>query len=296
MSRRVALDSIVIAACAILVLVVAAVYTTRECACGHPTGHGIPRESQGRTNRGRRRHRVRSRQRVLRPGAGHRLDVPAAGDVEYARARALRLRADTRRHAVRGRRVREVRRLVRSVLGAREVDHEACAGKPRVRVVRCDRLLPVLRPCSRRSQEGLLQLRRRAMAPDRPELQLLGGRGLWSRLAPGAVAAPRPRGPSGGMHARLLAPPAVLVRVARERLDVHGVLASVVRRGRGRRPQRPRPRLRAFRARRRRGAIAILVVASASSSSARAARSYGRSRRSGQTARHETRPVSACSS
>ena len=101
--------------------------------------------------------------------------------------------------------------------------------------------------CSGRSQEGLLQLRRRAMAPDRPELQLLGGRGLSSGLAPGAVASARPRGPSGGMHARLLAPPAVLVGVARERLDVQSVLASVVRRRRGRRPQRARPRLRAFR-------------------------------------------------
>ena len=119
--------------------------------------------------------------------------------------------------------------------------------------------------------------------------------GLWRRLAPGAVAAARPRGPSGGMHARLLAPPAVLVRVARERLDVQGVLASVVRRGRGRRPQRARPRLRAFRradaewrsrspswpppVRRRLGRQGDAAVLDGPA----------------QTARHEMRPVSACS-
>jgi hypothetical protein len=49
------------------------------------------------------------------------------------------------------------------------------------------------------------------------------------------------------VHARLLAPPALLLGRARERHDVHRLLAGAVRRERGRRPRRSRPRLRALR-------------------------------------------------
>ena len=112
------------------------------------------------------------------------------------------------------------------------------------------------------------------------------GRRLRSRLAPGAVAAARPRGASGE-HARSRTGTTRGSRRARtgatRRTRRSG---SAVRRGRRRRPQRARSRLRALRAADAEWRSRPRVAASASSSSARAARRCGRSRRSGRTARH----------
>ena len=108
---------------------------------------------------------------------------------------ALRRGARARRHPVRGRCVRDVRCVVRPRLGTRQVDHAPGARKPRVPDVRRRRLLPLLRQVPPAIPEGLLQLRPRAVAPDRAELELLGRRRVWSGLAAGAVAAARSRRP-----------------------------------------------------------------------------------------------------
>src|SRR5207342_2187512 len=79
------------------------------------------------------------------------------------------------------------------------------------------------------------------------ELELLGGRRLRPRIAPGALAPHRPRCSPRTLHARILAPPALLVRLTRERRDVRGILAGALRRECRRRPRRARPRLRALR-------------------------------------------------
>ena len=73
----------------------------------------------------------------------------------------------------------------------------------------------------------------------------VGAAGPARRRSAGSA---RPRREPGVLHARVLAPPALLVGRARERLDLHGLLAGALRGERGRRPRRPRPRLRAVRA------------------------------------------------
>ena len=75
------------------------------------------------------------------------------------------------------------------------------------------RLLRLLRRRRRRPGEGLLQLRPGRLAHHRDQQQLrLHGRRLRRRLGAGAVAARRPRGPPGDLHAGLLAPPALQLR------------------------------------------------------------------------------------
>ena len=67
----------------------------------------------------------------------------------------------------------------------------------------------------RRARQGLLQLRRRRLAPGRAQLELLE-RVVLGRLRAGALAAGRPRRASGELHARLLAPPALQLGARRQ--------------------------------------------------------------------------------
>jgi len=68
----------------------------------------------------------------------------------------------------------------------------------------------------RRSDEGVLRLRPWRLARRRAQLELLRSRRLRCGLGAGAVAAGGPRRPPGRLHARLLAPPALLVGLARQ--------------------------------------------------------------------------------
>ncbi len=181
--------------------------------------------------------------------AGQRLECRQLATSDYSSCAGLRRGARARRHPVRGRRVREVPRVVRPVLGPREVDHEARARKPRVRDVRRGGLLPVLRrvqPAIRRRGTTASTSAAGTSIALNSNCSAVGGCGAgspqeqWLRADLAAHPA--------SMHARVLAPPALLVGRARQRLDVHGVLAGAVRRERGRRPRRARPRLRALRA------------------------------------------------
>ena len=109
--------------------------------------------------------------------AGRRSRVPPARNLEPPRPRTLRRRARPRRPPVRGCDAGEVRRLLRTVVGAGEVDHAAGSRQPRVPNGRGGGLLPVLRRRGRRPGEGVLQLRPRRVARRRAELELRGGRG-----------------------------------------------------------------------------------------------------------------------
>ena len=209
-------------------------------------------------------------------GRRQRARVSAAGDLGSPRRRRVRGRARARRHPVRGRRVREVPRVVRPVVGTREVDHEAGAREPRVPDGRRRRLLPVLRRGSRRSGEGLLQLRPRRLARRRAELELRRRRRLRRRLAAGAVAPRRPRRHPATCTLAYWHHPRFSSGDARQRLDVHGVLA-------GARTRRTRTSCSSVTttttsASRPQDATAgsIRAAGSASSSSARAARNLRR--------------------
>ena len=133
--------------------------------------------TRGRADRGRGRHRLRPGERRLRGRAGRRSRVPPARNLEPPRPRTLRRRARPRRPPVRGCDAGEVRRLLRTVVGAGEVDHAAGSRQPRVPNGRRGGLLPVLRRRGRRPGEGVLQLRPRRVARRRAELELRGDRG-----------------------------------------------------------------------------------------------------------------------
>ena len=90
-----------------------------------------------------------------------------------------------------------------------------------------------------------------ALAPRRAELDLRRGRRLRPRLAPARVAAGRPRGAPGAVHARLLASPALLERRPRLQRPHRRLLAAALRRRRRRRP-RPATRTTTSASRRRR--------------------------------------------
>ena len=70
----------------------------------------------------------------------------------------------------------------------------------------------------RAARPRLLQLRRRQLAPRRAELEL-HARVVRRGLDPGAVAARRSRRASRGVHARVLAPPALQLRARRQPRD-----------------------------------------------------------------------------
>ena len=106
---------------------------------------------------------MRSGKLVLQQRPGQWAELQADGDVGPSRRRRVCGGARARRHPVRGRCVLEVPRLVRPLVGTREVDHEARARESRVPERKRERLLPVLRSGGRRSGQGLLQLRPRAV-------------------------------------------------------------------------------------------------------------------------------------
>ena len=97
-----------------------------------------------------------------------------------------------------------------------------------------------------RSGEGLLQLRPRRLAPRRAELELRFGRRLWqpARLRSSGYAADLAA--SGAtLHARVLAPSALLVGRPWQRRQLRRLLAALYDGRRRSRPGRPRPLLRA---------------------------------------------------
>ena len=69
-------------------------------------------------------------------------------------------------------------------------------------------------PVAGTAGEGLVQLRHRRLARDRPQQQLQRGRRLPGRQRPGAVAPGRPRRQPGPLHRGHLAPPPVQLREA----------------------------------------------------------------------------------
>ena len=113
----------------------------------------------------------------------------------------------------------------------------------------CRALFPVLRRGGRDTGSGVVLLRARLVARDRLERQLRSHRGgLRRRLAPGALAARRPRRPPRGLHARVLAPAAVHLGSGSSDAGGEVVLGRSLGRGRRDRAQRPRTRVRALRA------------------------------------------------
>ena len=163
-------------------------------------------------------------------------------------AAPTRRRASAGRHPVRQRLDFEHQRRVPPQLGAREVDQPADRRQPRGQRNGLLRLLQRPGRCGRARRpagQGLLQLRRRRLAPRRPQLELLARR-LLGRLGTGAMAAGRPRRSSRRVHPRLLAPSAFQLGSRRQQRQHAGALAGAPR-GRRRDPAvRPQPQLRAF--------------------------------------------------
>ena len=94
----------------------------------------------------------------------------------------------------------------------------------------------------------LVLVRPRRVARHRPRLGLLERGRLRRGLGPGSMAGGGPEGVDAAVHARDLAPPAVQLRVPRQRPLGRAVLAGPLRGRRRSHRQRPRPRLRAVRA------------------------------------------------
>ena len=139
---------------------------------------------------------------------------------------------------------------------------------------------------------GLLQLRSRAVASRRAELQLHARR-LRGRLRAGALAARRPRGPPDLVHARLHARRALQLRTP-GRGDLHGAALQGPVRGRSRRgPRRARQALRAVRPADL-GRDAVPRSASGSSWSAPVVTRWARSWRRRRTARCARTRRSGC--
>ena len=105
-----------------------------------------------------------------------------------------------------------VQQLLRADVGPPQGPHPAGARQPRVRHGQRLRVLQLLRPRRRHAGEGLVQLRPRGLARDRPQQQLRRGRRLPGRQRPGAVAPGRPRRQPGPLHRGHLAPPPVQLR------------------------------------------------------------------------------------
>ena len=108
---------------------------TRGRRRGTETSSGTDgaRPGFGRSDCGRRRHRLRSGQPAVRQRAGQRPRMPAARDLGSARRRGLRSRARTRRRPIRGRCPRRVRDLLRRFVGPSEDEHETGSRQSRVR-------------------------------------------------------------------------------------------------------------------------------------------------------------------
>jgi hypothetical protein len=189
------------------------------------------------------------------PAAAPDVAAPSSGPVVAPSSATARLVLDLDpavvltlgRQPVRERHPGQVPALLRAELGPAQEPHPPGPGQPRLPDRRRRRVLRLLRRRRRPPLDRLLQLRRRRLAPDRPQQRVRPHRRLRQGLAPGALAARRPGRAPGPVHAGLLAQAAVQLRVARQRRRLHRPLAGAVR-GRGRRrPGRPRPRLRALR-------------------------------------------------
>ena len=99
-------------------------------------------------------------------------------------------------------------------------------------------LLPVLRRGGRRTGQGLLLVRPGRVAPDRHQRRVRADRWLLGGIAPGTLVAGRSRSPPGALHARVLAPPAILVGSERRCGIDANPLGGPLRSGRGCRAQR----------------------------------------------------------
>ena len=111
---------------------------------------------------------------------------------------------------------RRLQRLLRPDVGPAQGADAPVRGQPRIRDVRRVRLLRVLRDGRRPGREGLVQLRPRALARDRAELELQSGR-MRAGLGAGQVAAGRPGRPRRRSRHRVLASPALQLRACTAR-------------------------------------------------------------------------------
>ena len=145
-------------------------------------------------DRRRGRHRLRPREPAFNGGLGHGHALPPAGNLRPAGQR--RLSAPCSRWATTS--------TTAGTLAEFQGSYDPCWGRvksitrpvarqPRVRDARRRRLLRLLQRrrqrhgAARRPRQGLLQLRRRRLAPDRAQLQLRRGRRLRRGLAAGAA-------------------------------------------------------------------------------------------------------------
>ena len=138
--------------------------------------------------------------------------------------RGFRVGAAARRQPVLLRRPLRLPAILRPQLGPPALHHPPGGRQPRVRDDRryglrhqrqCRRVFQLFRRARRLARAGVLQLRRRHVAPHRPELQLRQRRWLRPDQSSGQLAGCGSRGPSKRLHAGLLAHPAVQFRRSR---------------------------------------------------------------------------------
>ena len=234
---------------------------TAEAGLRHDPGRSLRagrryERSRGRPrHRGRRRHRLQRLELELQRRQRHRRSLPPEVHVESAGECRPLGGPHPGRHAVRERQPVGHQQLLPPDLGPGEVDHAPGAREPRVQDLGCRRLLRLLqrrgrghRPC-RRPLEGLLQLQRRDLAPDRPQLDgPLHDHPVQRGLGPGGVAESRPRCQRRQvLHARVLARPALQLRARWQRGRDEAAVPGPLRRQRRRRARRACTRLRALR-------------------------------------------------
>ena len=216
--------------------------------------------------------------------------VPRDADLGHHRERRRREGARARRPPVQQRLALEPARLLRPQLGARQVDHAPRARQPREHRQRLLRLLQRLRRQQRpgrRARQGLLQLRRRQLAPDRAELELLARRPATparrrsSGCAPTSPPTRAPaRSPTGTTRASAPATTATAPScrtsgrrsTTRTRTSCSSATATTTSASRPERERRPRPHAGHARVRRRHRRRVLHRASAAPSRTARCAR------------------------
>ena len=216
--------------------------------------------SSGSAGRRSWRHRLRYHERVLQRRGRNRRPLPAEEHVRPARAGGAHRSPHAGRQPVPRRLAVGLQCLLRSVLGTSQADHSSrrsatTSTRPRGARGYFDYFNGAGNQSgpAGRARQGLLQLRHRRLAPDRAELgvrphrQGAAAERVRGRVATGEVVAIRSRRSSELLHARVLAQPALQLRLSWQPTRDAAVLGGAPR-GRGRRrAQRRRPPLRALR-------------------------------------------------
>ena len=177
-------------------------------------------------DRGGGRHRLQLLELQLQRRQRHRRQVPAEVHLGPARERRPRGGAAAGRHPVRERRAcrasdssydptwGRVKSITRPAAGNHEYKTAERGGLLRL----LQRHRAVATGPGRRPHEGLLQLQRRHLAPDRAQLDRpLHDRVVRGRLGAGDLAEGRPRREPELLHAGVLAPPALQLGPRRQR-------------------------------------------------------------------------------